>query len=257
MDTDHLYHVNRKTRRIRPLKALKHFKNLIANKEDTSQVFHIIEALNGRALLNDLKRFLKTKEGAKRLSERRYLPPYLDNHKALKALPAGSLGRAYVDFMEREGLTAQGLVDEYADFTQDVPDYDDIIQWYANRLRDTHDLQHVLTTYGRDALGEACVLGFSYSQNKGPGVIFIAYMAAREVKKGMPRGAATFRAVREGQRIGKKAKKLVAQDILKLLNEPIDEVRTKLGIERPVIYHEIHNMCREKGIDPYAALAAA
>lgn len=185
--TEPLYHPDREHRRIKPLKALRHFKKLIANKEDTSHVFEIIEALNGNALLNDLKRFSSTDAGQTRIAERRYLPPFLDDHATLKKLPEGTVGRAYVDFMEREGLTSQGLVDEYERFTQNHENYDDIIQWYANRLRDTHDLLHVLTTYGRDALGEACVLGFSYSQNKGPGVIFIAYMAAREIKKVCPK----------------------------------------------------------------------
>jgi len=124
-------------------------------------------------------------------------------------------------------------------------------------LRDTHDLLHVLTTYGRDALGEACVLGFSYSQNKGPGVLFIAYMAAREVAKGMPKGAATLKAVCEGQKLGKQAEKIAAQDILALLPQPIDSVREQLGINRPKIYHAIHEICRDNGFDPYAALAAS
>ena len=35
------------SRRIRPLKAYKHFRKLIADKEDTTQVFNIVEALDG------------------------------------------------------------------------------------------------------------------------------------------------------------------------------------------------------------------
>lgn len=39
---------NRKTSGMRPFKAWRHFRNLVADKEDTAQVFHIIEALKGR-----------------------------------------------------------------------------------------------------------------------------------------------------------------------------------------------------------------
>ena len=251
-----LQHPKRQHRRIRPLKALSYFKKLIKNKENTSHVFEIIEALNGNALLNDLKRFASTTAGQKRLAERRYLPPFLDDHATLKKLPDGTVGRAYVDFMEREGLTAQGLVDEYESFTQNHACYNDTFEWYGNRLRDTHDLLHVLTTYGRDALGEACVLGFSYSQNRGPGVIFIAYMAAREIKKSLPKGSPTMRAVREGQRIGKAASKICGEDILAMLAEPIEDARERLGITHPKIYHDIHAMCYDNGIDPYQAVAA-
>jgi len=36
--------------RINPRKALHHFKKLIANKEDTAEVFHVLEALAGNHL---------------------------------------------------------------------------------------------------------------------------------------------------------------------------------------------------------------
>src|SRR3546814_8993300 len=62
--------------------------------------------------------------------------------------------------MEREGLTAQGLVDESLKFRRGKPSHDDMLELYGNRLRDTHDLFHIPTGYGRDALGEQCVLAF-------------------------------------------------------------------------------------------------
>src|SRR3546814_16494227 len=96
-----------------------------------------------------------------------YLPALLDDHDALRRLPEGSVGRVYVDFMEREGLTAQGLVDESLKFRRGKPSHDDMLELYGNRLRATHDLFHILTGYGRDALGEQCVLAFSYSQTIG------------------------------------------------------------------------------------------
>ena len=38
------------SRRIKPIKAYKHFRTLIKDKEDTTQVFNIIEALDGSNL---------------------------------------------------------------------------------------------------------------------------------------------------------------------------------------------------------------
>jgi len=249
-------HPDRKKIRVRPLKAWRHFRNLIADKEDTEQVFHIIESLNGKALLRDLKRFAKTPKGAARIAERQYLPTLLDDHKALRKLPDGSVGRAYLEFMEREGLSAQGLVDEFAKFREHSPKYDDMVEWYGNRLRDTHDLMHILTGYGRDALGEACVLGFSYSQNRGPGVIFISFMAGREISKVAPRGAPVMKAVREGRRMGKNAQKLAAQDIPALLAEPLEAARARMGFKTPTTYHRVHEVFKAAGVDPCQALAA-
>ena len=88
----------------------------------------------------------------------------LDDHEALRRLPAGSVGQVYCDFMEREGLSAQGLVDELEKYRPANSRFDDQVDWYMRRLRDTHDLMHVLSGYGRDALGEQCVLAFTYGQ---------------------------------------------------------------------------------------------
>jgi len=244
---------------IRPFKALRHFRNLIADKEDTTQVFDIIVALDGSEFERDARAFMTSDVGQKRYSENRYLPDILDDHASIKTLPEGSVGRAYVDFMEREGLTAAGLVAEYDRFYEQsgYPRYDDQMQWYGNRRRDTHDLFHVLTGYGRDALGEACVLGFSYGQNRGKGSLFIGYMAAIELRKTLPRGAPTLSAVRQGHRNGKIAAKIVEQDILALLSEPLEAARARLGIAPATLYHQAHVLCDAAGIDPYGALSAA
>jgi len=244
-------------RRRRPLKALRHFRNLIANKEDTTQVFYIIEALNGNSFQKAFVEFANTEAGQKRISENRYLPDILDNHDWLRTLPAGSLGRAYLDFMTTEGLTAQGLVDEYSasgihrDFGH--PD----MNFYGDRTRDTHDMLHVLTGYGRDALGEASVLGFTYALHGGLGVAFIAYGAAREVKKTAPKGAPVIKSINEARQIGKAATSIVFEDILELLPLPLEDVREKLGIQLPTQYHTVHRMMHENGIDPYGVIGAS
>lgn len=243
-------------RRRRPLKALRHFRNLIANKEDTTQVFYIIEALNGNSFQKAFVEFAKSEAGQKRIAENRYLPKLLDNHDWLRTLPAGSLGRAYLDFMTSEGLTAQGLVDEYSasgiqrDFGH--PD----MNFYGDRTRDTHDMLHVLTGYGRDALGEASVLGFTYALHGGLGVAFIAYGAALEVRKSAPKGAPVLGSVREGQKIGKAAKDIILEDILELLPMQLDDVREALNITLPTAYHEAHRIMREGGLDPYDMIGA-
>ena len=242
------------TPKIRPVKALRHFRNLIADKEDTAEVFYIIEALSGKAFIRNAKQFLKSPH-AKELMERNIdLPTMLDDHDKLRELPVDSVGRAYVRFMEREGLTAAGLVAESERFESDNKNRNDITEWFGNRMRDTHDLLHVLTGYGRDALGEQCVLGFTYSQNPNLGILFIAYAGALELRKQSPSDAPVLRAVREGQRVGKAAKRLAYYDIEKILAMPINEARAFLNIGEPVYYHQAHQAYEAQGIDPYNLL---
>lgn len=251
MDTSTFVHPERQKPRIRPLKAMAHMKALIADKEDTEQVFHIIEALNGGALLKDLKRFAESEKGQARLKERRFLAPILDGMRnELREYPEHTLGRVYADFMDREGLTGMGLVEESMKFRRKHKQYDDTIQWYADRLRDTHDMFHVLTGYGRDALGEDALLAFSYSQNKGPGVMFIAYMGARQVRKEAPREARIMDMMWEGKRNGAAAEKLVNEDFLSLLDRPIDEVRKKLNIAKPTLYRRALAILDDSGVQP-------
>lgn len=243
-------------RRRRPLKAFKHFRKLIANKEDTTQVFYVIEALNGNSFQKRFVKFANSEKGQKRLKENRYLPKILDNHDWLRTLPEGSFGRAYLDFMTSEGLTAQGLVDEYdrSDINRDFGHPE--MNIYGDRSRDTHDMLHVLTGFGRDALGEASVLGFSHSQHGGLGILFIAYGAAWEVRKTAPKGAPVLKSIHEARKIGKAAQDIVYEDILELLPQPLEVVREKLGITLPTHYHAVHAKMRENGIDPYEVIGA-
>lgn len=241
--------------KLKPLKAWRHMQALIADKEDTKQVFHIIEALNGNATRRDFEKFYASPKGPELLEIHRDLPPMLDNHDALRKLPEGSVAHAYVDFMEREGLSAAGLVAESLTQREKQQQFDDDYLWYMNRLRDTHDLYHVLTGYGRDALGEDALLGFSHSQNGGLGVSFIAFMGSREVAKHAPREAKIPAVLKEGRRNGKLAARIVDQDIEALLAEPLDAARERLGIREPVLYKRALKIIADAGLDP--ALVAA
>jgi len=254
MTTLPLSHPDRTDGGFRPLKALRHFRKLIADKEDTEQVFHIIEALRDNRFSKSAQAFFATSEGRKLLAERRYLPAMLDDHDRLRQLPEGSVGRVYVDFMEREGLTAQGLVDESLKFRHGAARHEDQIELYGERLRDTHDLFHILTGYGRDALGEQCVLAFSYSQTPSWGTLFIAWAGAREIRKGFGSRYPIYAAVREGQRIGRAAQQIAHQDIEALLAEPLDAARARLAIAEPSVYRQVHAMMRADGVDPYDLL---
>ena len=65
--------------------------------------------------------------------------------------------------MRSENLSAQGL----ADISARINGRNLILHpyaWMGRRTRDSHDIWHVLSGYHRDALGEACLVAFSYAQ---------------------------------------------------------------------------------------------
>jgi len=242
--------------RFRPFKALNHMKKLTADKEDTQQVFYIIEALNGNALRRSFNKSIRTEQGRARLTERRDLATLLDDHEALGDLPAGSVGRAYIDFMTREGLTAAGLVEESQILQRGKKQFDDDLAWFGGRQRDTHDMFHVLTGYGRDALGEAALLAFTHSQSGGRGIFFISKMAFRQMRQAFGRSLNLKAVYKEARANGKAAARIADQDIVAMLGEPIGDVRARLKVAKPVAYRAALKTLSDMPLDANGMLAA-
>ncbi|MBA4082090.1 MAG: hypothetical protein C0496_12605, partial [Erythrobacter sp.] len=239
----------------RPMRAVRNFRMLMKDKEDTAAVFRIFESLPSKDFLPRIAGLALSEQGETLRQTEPRLPEILDDHAELRRTPKGSLAHAYCDFMEAEGLTAAGLVAEAE--RSGRPRFPDLVEWYLNRSRDTHDLFHVLTGYGRDALGEASVLLFTHGQNPSQGHLLIGYAGAANIKK-MAKGtkAPVFGAVREAHRIGKGAPPLIAQPIRELLERPLEDVRAALRIPSPVNYRECHRVWKAEGIDPYNLLAS-
>lgn len=236
-----------------PLKAWHHFRELLKDKEDTAEVFKIFEALPHKDFMPRVRNLMLSEQGEKLRATEGYLPSILDDHDALRRLPAGSVAHAYCDFMEREGLSAAGLVEESEKSGR--PTYDDLIQFYGFRLRDTHDLMHVLTGYGRDGLGEQCVLLFTHGQNPSHGHLLIGYAGAFHMKKTVKSKAPVFKAVRQAHRTGVACPSIVGMSIRELLAMDLAEARKQFNIPTPSWYHECHRIWRSEGIDPYDLLA--
>ena len=242
-----LKHPARKLAGFQPFKAMRHFRNLIADKEDTEQVFHIIEALKGRKSARQAADFVQAEPGRELLRKDFDIPAMLDDHDRWADCGPETVAQHYMRFMKSEGLTAAGLVAESYKWLPQDERPQDLYEWYFERLRDTHDLFHVLTGYGRDPLGEICLLGFSYAQNHNRGVLFIAYAGARQMKKESGTAAPIFEAVKEGRRLGKAAAKLAHEDIESLMREPIDAARARLGLGKPAVYRECLRILADEG----------
>jgi ubiquinone biosynthesis protein COQ4 len=249
-----LLHPERPEAKYRPLRAVRNFQKLMKDKEDTAAVFKIFESLPSKDFLPRIAELVLSERGEELRRAEPWLPEILDDHAMLRRTPKGSLAHAYCDFMEAEGLSAAGLVAESE--RSGRPRFPDLVEWYINRSRDTHDLFHVLTGYGRDALGEASVLLFTHGQAPSQGHLLIGYAGAANIKK-MAKGtkAPVFGAVREAHRTGKGAPPLIAQPIRQLLERPLEDVRAQLRIPQPQQYRECHRIWRQEGINPYNLLA--
>jgi len=218
------------------LHAIRAMRRLLADKEDTVAVFEIMRALNGASTARGYHRLLTSPEGGRIAYERPEYARRLMDGAWLDSLPEGSVGAAYRTFVRAEQLSADGLV-EVSRTGQTQIDEPHPYAWFGRRTRDVHDLWHTLTGYGRDGLGEACLVAFSYAQTKGLGWAFIATVSALRARK-----AKTYPyvgAIWEGYRRGKAAAWLLGEDYERLMSEPLEAARRRLNLPAPAIYNAI------------------
>lgn len=221
-------------RPLQPLRALRAFNRLVRDKEDTTQVFEIMEALTGRSIPWGLDRLLREPGGARLAYERVELAPLFDDDAWLARFGPGTVGAAYRDFMRGERLSAEGLARQSRQVRAEI-EAPNLYAWYGRRLRDVHDVWHVLTGYGRDALGEACVVSFSHAQTHSLGFLFIGLGAAQEIRRENAAVPARL-AVAEAWRNGRRAAWLPGLDYEALFAEPLEAARARLGILPPEVY---------------------
>jgi ubiquinone biosynthesis protein COQ4 len=150
------------------------------------------------------------------------------------ALREGSLGRKYLSFMEEAGLNARDLIEAEEAGTVAQADLDADRRWLADRGRDSHDLWHVLTGYGRDEAGETGLLSFTYANYSNPGIAVILLATIMIVPKTL--GFTVERYLVQAYRRGKAAN-LDFAPYEEWLALPIDEVRRLAGITPPEAAH--------------------
>jgi ubiquinone biosynthesis protein COQ4 len=217
---------------VRLPEAIRALRALLNDPDDTAQVFRIIEALSGGAPDRLLQRMRRSPTGSKLLRERPDLLTRLTDRAALQELPAGTLGREYLRFLDSEGITAEGLRQASLDGHRgDSPDVHPDFYFVRDRMRDTHDLWHTVTGYKGDLIGEASLLAFSFAQTWNPGIGLIVVTAL--ARGGDPQ---VRKLILGGFTRGLKAAWLPAVRWEELLALPIAEVRDRLHVGDPVAY---------------------
>jgi ubiquinone biosynthesis protein COQ4 len=213
-------------------RAWRAMRRLMANPEETEQAFEAISALSGHDFERLFQRFVAHPDGRALYLARPSLLDALSDRAALRALPAGSFGRAYAEFMDAAGLDAQGLVDAElkSEASARFDGIDPDREWFGDRLRDMHDLWHVLTGYGRDEAGEAANLAFTFGQTPFRGIALILFgIAVNSPPEGMRRRRWLTYLYRAWKR-GRSAAWLPTASYEQLLPRPLEEVRQLLRI---------------------------
>lgn len=205
---------------------------LMADPKDTRQVFLVMQAMNRGANAKGYQKLLRTEQGGKIAFQKIELASHLSDPNYRNSFAAGTVGQAYRTMIEATGYSADGLA-EISNIKALDEDIQHPYEWYTRRIRDVHDIWHVLTGYSPDEpLDESCLVAFSYAQTKGLGWAIIAVLSMLNGLK-IKGGRHHIRAIWEAFRNGRKAKWLPAEDYEELLAEPLKAARARLNIEPP------------------------
>lgn len=219
-------------------RALGALQRLFKNKEDTAEVFEIMFALNGRAYAADFARLLETAEGGRIAYERVEFADRLLDPVWAASFPPGSVGAAYQGFQTTQHLSVQGLLDEsHKGVPAQELDQRHPYAWWFRRIRDLHDVWHVLTGYGRDALGEMCLAAFSHREVQGAGWALI--VAGGFLRCHGPAAGQARLAILEARARAARAAWLPGEDYERLMFEPLHAARVRLRLSPPRAYENV------------------
>ena len=202
--------------------ATRALGRLLRDPEDTSQVFVLYVALNAETFPAVLSLFLAQPEGPALMRDKPAIDSGSVDLSELAALPDTTLGAAFARHMHDNGLSPDAF--------QRPPGAPPDIAYLAQRLRQSHDLWHVVTGYGTDVVDELALQAFTYAQIRAPGPLVLSVAGALRWGATNPRVLAR---VLEGYRRGKKAKPMLALPWESLWKDDLEALRKHLRIEPP------------------------
>ena len=200
--------------------AYRAMRALIADPDDTRQVFYIGLVVNRRSYPQFLARWTSDDEGARLLRERPAIDSQHVDFDALRALPETTLGGAYVRYLDANGLDP--------DLFQPPPGLPEIPAYIGQRMRQVHDLWHVLTGYRTDVPGEIALQAFTWGQTGVASSALVAIVASARFALTQPH---VVRMAFDGYRRGAKARFLASIRLEDHFARELDELRSEWDIE--------------------------
>jgi ubiquinone biosynthesis protein COQ4 len=183
------------------------------------QVLVLAEAVNAEAVKRAIAHIDEDPAGRALLEEQPRIDRAHVDFDALRRLPDGTLGREYTRFLDANGITP--------DVFAKLPDVGDPRAAYVMlRMRQTHDLWHVLTGYQPDVRGEVLLQAFTYGQTRAPSSLLLALFASVRWAFRWP---GQTKALRDAYARGKAASFLPLVRWEEDWETPVRELRTRLA----------------------------
>ena len=206
---------------VRWSRALRALTRVLAHPEETDQVLVFSTHANAGSVHHRLELFYNDPRGQELFDRQRAINSHTVDLDKLAALPEGTLGHAYATFMRSHGLTP----DVFDNPPEDVAD--PRVAYVIQRMRQTHDLWHVVTRAETDPAGEVALQAFTFAQVHAPSAGILAALGTLRTLRYDRRIVADVAAM---LRLGARAEKLVVFNWEDHWETPLVEVRRMLGL---------------------------
>ena len=140
----------------------------------------------------------------------------------LQTLPEGSLGRCYADQLISQGITPDTLIDP-TPVTNDG-------EFVVHRIRETHDIVHVLTGFGLDGDSEIGLQGFNLAQNRSPVAVMLIFGAMLSSLQNDEPLEPLLRALAHGFQMGLDAELVIGRKLEEGWERPLKDWRAELKL---------------------------
>lgn len=209
------------------LTTLKSIVALIKDPAQTESVFDIEDSLRNTKATQLMVEYIKSQPGVAEIVEKRYTPAPVDIDALLKC-PQDSLGYAYASYLTEAGFDPN--------FYR-KPAGDDEIDYIFLRIRQTHDIWHVMTGFGADEVEELGLKAFELAQTHrtmsavltSGGMLKTLFNQPENLERLLDRIAV-------GYRMGAKAKPFLAQKWEEYWDKSLAEWRAELRVEPTPVY---------------------
>ncbi len=207
--------------RLQSLKMVAGLATFLKDPSSLDSIFAVSNSVKDGPLGEQTVRHLLSNSQFKALVDEGWRPARIDLQK-LQTLPEGSLGRCYADQLISQGITPDTLIDP-----SPVTNANEFV---IHRLKETHDIVHVLTGFGVDGISEIGLQGFNLAQNRSPLAVMLIFGSMLSSLQNDDPLEPLLRALAHGFQMGLDAELVVGRKLEEGWERPLQEWRKELKL---------------------------
>ena len=212
--------------RLQNLRMVAALASFLKTPGSLDSVFAVADSVKDGPLGEQALRHLLSDRHFKALVDEEWRPERIDLQH-LQTLPKGSLGRCYADQLISQGITPDTLIDP-------TP-VSNANEFVVHRVRETHDIVHVLTGFGLDGDSEIGLQGFNLAQNRSPVAVMLIFGAMLSSLQNDEPLEPLLRALAHGFQMGLNADLVIGRKLEEGWERQLNDWREELKL--PVYNH--------------------